>query len=569
MQLLQRFAARPVRALAVFSAAVAVAMMLAVTWGGGAPASAQPAAPAAAPTAPASPPAAAAAAMPSPADPAMTAPKATADATADAIAKACAVPKKAKAGKPLYEKLLPIGVMILVIVLVLSRLPKVDLGHSVAFRRRRMLNWLPLGLTYSFLYMGRYNIKAFQGLDGGLTEAQYGIIFGVGSAIYGVSFLLNGPLTDRWGGRATIMISACGSAIANLLMAALVVTGGGGEHKVALFAALYGLNMYFQSFGAVSIVKVNTSWFHVRERGTFGGIFGILISLGVFFGYDGVPLILDYLPTPWLFAFPSLILLVFFALCFFWVRNNPSDAGFEDFDLGDNAAPDDGTKTSVGRVMWKIISNPIIFTIAMIELCSGFLRQAILQWGMDFGRGVGMGGEFVFANWGVVNCIAGITGGMFAGAISDHIFQSRRGPVSAVLYGIMLAGAIVIVPLFGWPWGIPWVVAFMSMAIIGVHGMLSGTASGDFGGRKNAGIAVGLIDGFVYIGSMAQSFLYGATLPAAKVYCPDGSTRSNPAGKNIDDWYIWPFAMIPVALLGFVLALRLWNARANAKGGGH
>jgi hypothetical protein len=55
---------------------------------------------------------------------------------------------------------------------------------------------------------------------------------------------------------------------------------------VLWLAILYSLDMYFQSFGAVSIVKVNAAWFHVRERGVQGGVFGILISLGIYFGYD-------------------------------------------------------------------------------------------------------------------------------------------------------------------------------------------------------------------------------------------------------------------------------------------
>jgi OPA family glycerol-3-phosphate transporter-like MFS transporter len=53
------------------------------------------------------------------------------------------------------------------------------------------------------------------------------------------------------------------------------------DGEARTFAFAYAANMYFQSFGAVSIVKVNASWFHLRERGTFGGIFGILISLGL------------------------------------------------------------------------------------------------------------------------------------------------------------------------------------------------------------------------------------------------------------------------------------------------
>jgi OPA family glycerol-3-phosphate transporter-like MFS transporter len=330
---------------------------------------------------------------------------------------------------------------------------------------------------------------------------------------------------------------------------------------------LYAANMYFQSFGAVSIVKVNAAWFHVRERGTFGGIFGILISLGLFLAIDVGKMITDAFPRDleWLFFIPAGLLFLFFVLSLLFVRDNPSDAGHADFDPGDASSGEDGKREPVLVVMGKIFGNPIIMTIAVIELCSGFLRQAILQWGRTFGKGVGLAESFVFENWGVVSCIAGIIGGMFAGAISDHLFKSRRLPVSATLYVIMLAGAVAIVPFFAAPGAIPWVIAFMSMAIIGVHGMLSGTASQDFGGKKNAGIAVGIIDGFVYGGSALQAWLYGRSLPAEKIACPDGSMVGNPAVKDIDNWTIWPYAMIPVALVGLVLSIILWNARPGAK----
>ena len=44
--------------------------------------------------------------------------------------------------------------------------------------------------------------------------------------------------------------------------------------------------MFFQSNGAVFILKVKAPWFHVRERGVFGDIFGTLISFGVYFAFD-------------------------------------------------------------------------------------------------------------------------------------------------------------------------------------------------------------------------------------------------------------------------------------------
>lgn len=496
----------------------------------------------------------------------------TPDGATEAAVAACTAPKVKSAPHPepaMWEKLLPIGILLVVIFVVLARLPRVELGHSAQFRRRRLINWLVLGLTYSFLYMARYNLNQYKYV-GGLTESEFGTIFGYGSAVYGVAFLVNGPLTDRWGGRTTILLAAGGAALTNVLMGYAVYT------KSALFGSpfstmlvLYCANMYFQSFGAVSIVKVNGSWFHLRERGTFGGIFGILISLGLFFAYDGGKMITDALPTQleWVFFIPAGILVLFFVLCVLFVRDTPSKAGLTDFDLGDASVPDDGKRESAFGVIVRMLKNPIILTIAFIELCSGFLRQAILQWGRDFSSGIGLGHSFVIENWGVVSCIAGITGGMFAGAISDHIFQSRRGPVAAVLYGLMLAGTITIVPLllFGGAVAVPWVIAFMSMAIIGVHGMLSGTASADFGGRKNTGVAVGIIDGFVYGGSMLQSFIYGAYLPEKLIVCPDATTRPNPAAKVIDNWMIWPYAMIPVAIIGSFLAVRVWNARARPK----
>ena len=57
-------------------------------------------------------------------------------------------------------ELVAIGVLLAVVIFVISRLPAVeDVSHSDAFKRRRVMNWLPLGLTYAFLYMGRYNLK--------------------------------------------------------------------------------------------------------------------------------------------------------------------------------------------------------------------------------------------------------------------------------------------------------------------------------------------------------------------------------------------------------------------------
>lgn len=454
-----------------------------------------------------------------------------------------------------FQSLLPILILLAAVALVLSRLPKVELGHSDAFKRRRFLNWFPLGLTYAFLYMGRYNLNVATSSLGDLTSnADFGTIFAWGTVTYAISFLVNGPLTDRLGGRKTILLAAAGAATANVLMGVVVwaVTNHGWSPPggiVGTLSVLYALNMYFQSFGAVSIVKVNSSWFHVRERGVLGGVFGILISLGLYFAYDWSRIIVKAAPVEWVFFIPAAILLTFFVIEFILVRDSPGQAGFTDFDTADASSGDTGPQASVKAVFKKMITNPVMLVILGVEFCSGFLRNAVMQWYPKLARATGE--TFVSENWGVLLCVAGITGGMFAGVISDRVFDSRRGPVSAVLYGGLTAGCVVALGLMGQPAWLGWAVVFMSLCVIGVHGMLSGTATMDFGGRKNAGLAVGIVDGAVYLGTAVQSVLLGNLLP------------SGDAAKELAAWHLWPWLMLPFCVVGLLLATRVWNARAS------
>src|SRR5688500_11916225 len=87
--------------------------------------------------------------------------------------------------KPIHEEIVPILILVAVIAVVVSRLPKVDVGHTANFRRRRLMNWLPLGLTYAFLYMGRYNMTVVSG-GGGSSWQDFGTIRSAGALTYGI-----------------------------------------------------------------------------------------------------------------------------------------------------------------------------------------------------------------------------------------------------------------------------------------------------------------------------------------------------------------------------------------------
>jgi OPA family glycerol-3-phosphate transporter-like MFS transporter len=138
-----------------------------------------------------------------------------------------------------------------------------------------------------------------------------------------------------------------------------------------------------------------------------------------------------------------------------------------------------------------------------------------------------------------------------AGLISDRVFGSRRGPVAGVLYAIMLVGALVMFPALD-TGALGFVVLTMTLSIIGVHGMLSGTASMDFGGKKNVGVVVGVIDGCVYLGTAVESFVLGHVLP------------KGPAQHDAKNWWTWPAVMLPAAAIGLALSTRVWNARPKS-----
>ncbi len=608
--------------------------------------------------------------------------------------------------------------------------------HTAAFRRRRFVNWFPLGITYALLYMARYNLTvAKNSLGELLTKEDFGIIFGAGTLVYALAFLLNGPLVDRIGGRKGILIGAFGAFLANVAMGVylqhVLSTGTATSAPLRLvFSVLYATNMYFQSYGAVSIVKVNANWFHVTERGGFSGVFGTMIASGIFLAFTVNDLFLKIAQHIWpdkqpvnltwvVFAIPGALLAVFFVIEFFVLRDRPGLAGHQDFDTGD-ASSGDKTETPIPpmQLYKQILTNPIILTIASIEFCTGVLRNGVMHWFPIYATEIwalprehalqggtlmvairdwsfaplwpslvcfGVAGisaflasratgkrkgylvigaalaalaPFVAGGWGGLLMVSGVIGGNVAGWVSDLFFQSRRGPAAAGLYGFLILATIAmaftlskptnvvasadpksgltpgdrivgiagkevsswhqirdaaacwkpVCKSSGWdaakcmcistlhdepaaqesagiparierndsamdvmlpdpkpvhragdmrllkaqpvlplsPFVLGAVVFLISLCVIGTHGVLSGTATMDFGGRKAAGTAVGVIDGFVYLGTAVQSVSLGFL-----------TTKS---------WSYWPWFLLPFALIGFMLCLRIWNAKPGARG---
>lgn len=418
--------------------------------------------------------------------------------------------------------------------------------HSDAYRRRRFQNWFPLGLTYATFYMGRYNLNAASTeimSRFALTKAQFGTIATAGFWTYALAVMFNGPLTDRFGGRRAILLGAAGSAAVNLLVGLLFL--GGWQTKVLVgMSLLYAVNQYFQSFGALSVVKVNSTWFHVRERGVFGGIFGIMISSGYFLAMTVGGWILSKMAWYMIFLIPSAAMATMFAVDWFLVADTPAEAGHAAFDTGDASSghADKDKPLDFGYLVTHVFSNKVILTLTAAEFCTGFVRQGLLLWFVPFLKevhGVQHGSTlFSVATGGIT--VGGIVGGVVCGWMSDKVFQSRRPPVAFIFY----LGQILALFLLGQtkdPATASFLIGFSCMWIFGVHGMLSGTASMDFGGTKAAATVTGLLDGIQYVASGLTGIFLGSIL-------------------DKHGWGVWTYMIMPFSLIGAVLMTTLWNA---------
>jgi OPA family glycerol-3-phosphate transporter-like MFS transporter len=423
-------------------------------------------------------------------------------------------------------------------------------NHSKEFRRRRSLNWLTLGFTYATMYMGRYNLSfANKALSDtyGWDKTQVGAIITAALTIYGISALFNGPIADRIGGRKAMLIGVFGSVVFNVAFGLGAYIGflGTGTILLAYFSTAWALNAYFQSYSALALIKVNSGWFHVRERGVFSAIFGSMIQSGraLIFVIGGIAV--TFLPWQWVFFIPSGIMVLMGVLTWKFVRDTPEETGHPSFDTADATSGDTET-VNMAYLMKKVFTNPITITIAIAEFCTGFVRHGFEQWFpryMQEAQGLALDSP-VFQKGALIIVIAGIVGAFAAGTVSDWVFKSRRPPVAFIGYAIQIACLITI-------WLAPdltWIIAAFvlnSFAISMVHSMLSGTASMDFGGKRAAASATGMFDGMQYIGGAAVGMGMGWMLETW-------------------GWGVWGPSMILFAVAGAILMLRLWNTVPKA-----
>src|SRR3954451_1874450 len=413
--------------------------------------------------------------------------------------------------------------------------------HPTGFRPRRGLNWSFIGLLYTSFYMCRYNLSianASISAEFGFTKAQMGTIITTSLLAYACGQIINGLLADRLGGKRAMLIGAAGTIVMNVLFGVASFWG-----LLGLFVTIRGIDGYLQAFGAPGMVKINAAWFRPTERGTFAGIFGFMINLGrfgifklgpallagfVFLGLWRIP----PLHWRWLFYAPAAIAFVIAIGVLAFVKDAPEQAGFPPVNPEEEKGGE--VRTPVWTVFKTIMSNPVIWIIALAYACTGSVRQSLDQWFPRFMQEVHHV-DFNSARFQVLAFLIPVVasaGSLISGVISDKLFAGRRAPVAAGLYFLETI-VILCAAQFHSANAAIFFLILISLTANATHSILGTAAAMDIGGARMAGFASGVIDSFQYFGGSLAGLLLGHLLDRSW------------------DWYF--YFMAPFGVIGGIL----------------
>jgi len=385
----------------------------------------------------------------------------------------------------------------------------------------------------------------------GLTRGDMSWIDGGNSVAYAIGQFLFGTLGDKLGTRAIILLGMMGSVLVSFAM--------GCSSSVLLMGALFAAQGLFQASGWAPLSKNVGEFFSQRERGSIMGFWCTNYALGGFLasilaGYSAQKF-------GWRYAFfvPAGVLLLIWVLFYFLQRNRPEDAGLPPIEQyhGEKEAVIEVKNTPAlepegsWKVVGEVLRNKMVWLLAVVYFLVKPTRYLLLYWSPVYinellGTGTASSGFL-----GSMFDLAGPAGTLAGGLISDRLFKSKRIPICVIalfcLAIFMLAFRYLPATRFAIGLGM-FIIGFL---IYIPDSLVAGAAAIDFGTKKGASTASGLING---LGSVGQ--IIGVTLPgwAGKVL-----------GSGHDIWnpiFLWLGVALAVA---GVLLLPQWNRMPPAR----
>jgi OPA family glycerol-3-phosphate transporter-like MFS transporter len=408
------------------------------------------------------------------------------------------------------------------------------------------ITWLAYGglyLTRKAFSVAKNELKKPEVM--GLTKGQMSIMDGAYSAAYAAGQFIWGTLGDRFGPRRVVLFGM----MASLMTCALM----GVSSTAFLIGVLFTAQGLWQASGWAPLAKNMGEFFSRKERGSIMGFWCTNYALGGFIASIVSGYAAQWAGWRYAFLVPAGLLLIIWILFFVFQRNRPEDLGLPSIEEyhGEKsevilpadapAQEPEGTWTVVADVF----KNRMVWFLAAVYFLVKPTRYLLLFWSPVYiAERLGTN----TADSGVLSSmfdLAGPIGTLAGGVISDKLFSAKRMPI-CVLSCVILAALMIVFPF------LPLTRATMGlgMFVIGFlifipDSLISGAAAIDFGTKKGASTANGLINGCGSIGQMI-----GVTLPG---------TVQKMVGQGNDIWHsIFIGLGVSLAIAGVMLSTQ-WN----------
>lgn len=415
--------------------------------------------------------------------------------------------------------------------------------------RWRVFASITIGYAFYYIIRQSYSVIKKPLLASGIvTPAEVGIIGSIFFVTYGLGKFTNSFLSDRLNNKRFFAFG--------LFISSLTMVGMGLVNSFVPLAVLWGLNGWFQSYGAgPSIVSLN-QWFSNKERGTLYGVWFTSHNLGSSFAYFAIAAIVTTYNWSMGFIAAGVICLIGTVFIYLGMSDRPETHGLPNgavyYGERTQAEVDATKKKGLGKMQWEVVKNPAVWILGMASLCCYIARYAIESWGVVYltsQKGYDMMGA---AGVMAYMQVAGIFGALLCGIISDKFFNHKRN-APALLYGILYSlaiGGFLYAPQ-------SFTLDMLCMTFYGftmgaLVCYLGGLMAVDIVPKRVTGAAMGMIGLLSYAGAALQEFITGKLM---KIEVVNGVT-------TYDFTYAGEF-WVGAAIVSTLLTLLVWNAKAK------
>lgn len=377
----------------------------------------------------------------------------------------------------------------------------------------------------------------------------------VGAALlyaYAFGKFFNGILADHANVKRFFTIGVLISALINILIFNTTV--------LWMWIVLWGLNGWFQGFGAPTGAVTLSNWFSNKERGRYYGIWSTGHALGEGLTFIISATIVTFFGWQAGFWGPGVFCIFVAVGIYFLLQDRPATLGlpliadWKNDHITTEKSKDEESQ-STKKAQLKIFKIPSIWILGVASASMYITRYAINSWGFLY---LQESKNYSLVEAGSIlglNTFAGLAGCVAYGFISDKYFKARRPPVN-LIFAILEVFSLFII--FFTPKGHPIILtsAFVlyGFTLSGLLASLGGLFAIDIAPKKAAGAVMGFIGVFSYLGAGMQDQVSG-------ILIENGTTIIN--GVRHYDFSSAITFWIGGSILSLILSLMLWNAKVR------